>query len=120
MKKVELREPRALFVVVLREVLVGRDIEMIIRDSCPDAQVLVTPNLHDAEVSLPAGRIRAVFVQSNAAAILASPVGKRVANDRGMVVLVGQEMTPALPDGWTALPFPFAGDDVARLLGGVS
>jgi hypothetical protein len=117
MRNVEIREPRGLFVVVLREVLVGRDIEMIIRDACPDAQVLVAPNLRGAEEALPEGRIRAVFVQSDADAILASPVGKRVAKDRGLVVLVGQEELPALPVGWTVLPFPFAGHDVAKLLG---
>lgn len=120
MKEVVVREPQALFVVVLREVLVGRDIEMIIRDSCPDAHVLVTPNLRDAEVALPEGRIRAVFVQSEAAAILASSVGQRVANDRGLVVLVGQDEIPALPEGWKALPFPFAGHEVADLLHGVA
>jgi ABC-type amino acid transport substrate-binding protein len=120
MKEVEVRETRALFVVVLPEILVGRDIEMIIRDACPDAQVLVTPNLRDAEKALPEGRIRAVFVQSEAAAILASSFGQRVANDRGLVVLVGQEELPELPEGWKALPFPFAGRDVAKLLSGVA
>jgi hypothetical protein len=112
----ETTERPAIIVVVLQELLVARDIEMIVRDARPGARVLVAQTLHEAVDSLPQGRIALAFVQVDAATIAASSLGHRVAADGGRVVVLCEEMTRRLPQGWKALPFPFVSADVASLL----
>ena len=112
----EAMDAPAIIVVVLQEVLVARDIEMIVRDLRPTARVLLAKTLPEAVNGLPKGRIEVAFVQVDAATIAASPFGRRVAADGGRVVVVCEERNRRLPQGWKALPFPFASADVASLL----
>ncbi len=112
----ETTEPPAIIVVVLQEMLVARDIEMIVRDARPSARVLVAQTLHEAVDGLPKGRIEVAFVQVDSATIAASSLGCRIAADGGTVVVLCEEMTGRLPQGWKALPYPFASADVASLL----
>ena len=119
MKTVEVTEPQAIFVVAMREILVARDIEFVIRDIWPDACIVVTRTLEEAFDASPAGRIRAAFVQTDAANFVASTLGRRVAADGGRVVLAGKEKAHGLPEGWKALPFPFFDNDVESLLADV-
>ncbi len=109
-------DPPAIIVVVMQEVLVARDIEMIVRDVRPGARVLVAQTLHEAVDALPQGRIEVAFVQVDAAIIAASTLGRRVAADGGRVVLLSEEKGRRLPEGWKTLPYPFASADVASVL----
>jgi hypothetical protein len=104
-----------IFILILDEVLVARDIELIIGDVRSDAKVVVARTLEDGAAIVPPGRVEAAFVQRDAARFLASAIGRRVSGDGGRVVLVGQEPSEAM-DGVSVLPFPFARDDVAALL----
>ncbi len=118
MQNVEVDKPPAIFLVVMREVLIARDIEMIIRDLRIEAQVVLTRTLDEATAAVPAGRIEAAFVQMDVGDFVSTELSRRVATDGGRTVLVGLEATTVLPDGWSALPFPFSGDDVTSLLTG--
>lgn len=112
----DIKEPPAIIVVVLKEVLVARDIEMIVRDCRPSSKVLLAQSLRDAVSALPSGRVELAIVQQDAATIAASTLGQRVAADGGKVVVISEDEGRRLPDGWTALLLPFASDDVASLL----
>lgn len=116
MQNVEIREPLPIFVVVVPQVLIGRDIEMMIRDLRPDARVILAFSLPEAAAALPVGRIDTLFVQMNADIVAASDLGKRVEADGGKTVLVGVDADVAVPHGWSALPFPFANDHLTSLL----
>lgn len=120
MDEIEVTEPQPIFVVALHEVLVARDIELVIRDTWPDACIVVAQTLDQASSSSPAGRIKAAFVQMDATSVVASCLGRRVAADGGRVVLAGAEKDQGLPEGWKALPFPFAGNDVQSVLADVA
>ena len=117
MQTVKECSPPAVVVVVLRDFLVARDIEMIIRDLWTEALVILARTLEDAAAAIPTGRIMAAFVQMDAKAFAASDFSQRVTLDGGRTVLVGLEPEDALPQGWAALPFPFAQGDVSALLG---
>jgi hypothetical protein len=119
MPVLETREALAIYVVVMREALIARDIEMIIRDFDPSAYVAVAATLHEVNASLPHGRIMMSFVQMGAADIAVSPLGQRVAADGGRMVLVGIDATDPLPERCSVLRFPFTGQDVETLLAGL-
>jgi hypothetical protein len=104
------------FVVVLRELLVARDIEMIIRSIAAEARVILARTLDEALAATPPGPIKAAFVQAEAEDFAQSSLGRRVATDGGRTVLVGGEPRKTLPAGWAELPFPFAERDVSALL----
>ena len=104
------------FVVVLREWLVARDIEMIIRGIATEARVILARTLDEALAAIPPGRIKAAFVQADAHDFARSDLGLRVAKDGGRTVLVGVDPVKGLPEGWAELPFPFAEQDVSALL----
>jgi hypothetical protein len=108
--------PNPVFVVVVQEILVARDIEMIIRGVVPGALVLLAPGLEMAAESLPPGRIDAAFVQTDPQDLARSALGQRVAADGGRLVLVGIEPDIRAPEGWARLPFPFSESDVSALL----
>jgi hypothetical protein len=116
MQNVEIDTPPAVFVVVMREALIARDIEMIIRDLRTEARVVLARTPDEATAAVPAGRIAAAFVQMDVGDFVSTELSRRVASDGGRTVLVGLEATTALPVGWSALPFPFSGDDVTSLL----
>ena len=116
MQPVENCSPPKVFVLVLREFLVARDIEMIIRNLWAEALVILARTLDEAVAAMPTGRIMAAFVQMDAQAFAASDFSQRVASDGGQTVLVGLEPEDALPQGWENLPFPFAERDVSDLL----
>ncbi len=117
MQDTSVMPPNSVFIVILDEFLVARDIEMIIGDLKPDARVVFSRGLDDAAVRALQGRVEAAFVQRDAAVFLASAMGKRVVGDGGRLIFVGQERNEA-PEGVAVLPFPFAREDVARLLAG--
>jgi hypothetical protein len=104
-----------IFVVVLDEVLVARDIELIIGDVRPDARIVVARTLVDAETKLPEGRIEAAFVQRDAVRFFASALGNRVACDGGRLILVEQVLQAAV-DRVSVLSFPFSREDVEQLV----
>jgi hypothetical protein len=110
------RSPDPVFVVVLREFLVARDIEMIIRGMAAEARVILARTLDEAIAAMPQGRIKAAFVQVDPQDFAQSALGQRVATDGGRTVLVGIESGVGLPKGWAELPFPFAESDVSALL----
>ena len=116
MQTSDTKAPPAIIVVILQQVLVARDIEMIVRDLRPEARVLLARTLPEAVDALPEGRIEIAFVQLDPAVVAASPLGRRAAADGGRVVVLCEEQGTRLPDGWTALAVPFASDDVASLL----
>lgn len=120
MQASDIKDLPAIIVVILQEVLVARDIEMIVRDFRPGARILLAQTLREAVDALPMGRIEFAFLQVDAATIAASTLGRRVDADGGKVVVLCEERGPSLPAGWTAMPFPFASDDVASLLANVS
>jgi hypothetical protein len=109
-------DPQALFVVILREFLVARDIEMIIRSFCSEARVILARTLDDAMAALPSGRIRAAFIQMDPKIFSETEFSQRVASDGGRTVLVGLDVDEAVPTGWATLRFPFAEHDVSALL----
>lgn len=109
----------AIVVVIQQEVLIGHDIETIVRDVWPEARVVLAKTLHDAVDNLPQGRIEVALVQVEPATIAASTLGRRVAADGGRVVVLCEEMAGPLPQGWKALPYPFASADLAKLLVGL-
>jgi hypothetical protein len=110
------RSPDPVFVVVVREILVARDIEMIIREVVAGASVILAPGLEMAAEALPPGRIEAAFVQTDPQDLSRSALAQRIATDGGRMVLVGIEPDIRLPEGWARLPFPFSESDVAALL----
>jgi hypothetical protein len=116
MQTLDDNDPQAVFVVILREFLVARDIEMIIRDFCSDARVVLARTLDDAMAALPSGKIRAAFIQMDAKAFSDSEFSQRVASDGGRTVLVGLDVDEAVPKGWATLRFPFVEQDVSALL----
>jgi hypothetical protein len=105
----------AVFVLVLREYLVARDIEMIIRGLWADALVMIAGTLDEAMANLPDGKIVAAFVQEEAAAVADSDLDRKVSEDGGQTVLVGLEPGEMLPRGWAKLSFPFVEKDVQDL-----
>jgi hypothetical protein len=104
-----------IFIVIIDEVLVARDIEMIIDETAPDAAVVVARTVNDPDVVVPEGRIVAAFVQGDMARFIASAIGARVLMDGAKLVLVGQEPATTTQD-LVVLPYPFAADDVADLV----
>ena len=108
----------AIVVVIQQEVLIGKDIETIVRDVWPEVRVVLAKTLHDAVENLPQGRIEVALVQVEPAAIAASTLGRRVAADGGRVVVLSEDKGAPLPSGWKALPYPFASADLAQLLAG--
>lgn len=116
MQKVCDGAPEPVFVVVLREFLVARDIEMIIRDIVVEARVILARTLDEALAAMPQGRIKAAFVQVEAQDFAQSELCRRVATDGGRTVLVGTNEATGLPAGWVELPFPFAQSDVSAVL----
>lgn len=119
MQTLNANSPQAVVVVILREFLVARDIEMIIRNCWAEARVILARTLDEAAAAVPTGRIKAAFVQMDAEDFAASDLSRRVASDGGQTVLVGLEAAELLPQGWAALPFPFADRHVTDLLTGV-
>lgn len=109
-------DPTAIIVVILPEVLVARDIEMIVRERRPKAHVLVARSLGEAMESMPSGRIEVAFIQLDPRIVANSPLGHRISAEGGRVVLLSEDLRQGLPDGWTSLPYPFASEDVAALL----
>jgi hypothetical protein len=103
------------YIVVLDEVLVARDIELMIRDLRPDAVVIVAQSLEAAAADLPDAPIKAAFLQGDAQRIHASVVGQRLLRDGVRTVMVGREVDEAA-EGVSVLPFPFSQADVAALL----
>jgi hypothetical protein len=116
MQTMEIYNIQAIFVIVVREALVARDIEMAIRDWRPDARVVVAFDLPDAAAAVPMGRIDTLFVQVDASTVVASDLGQRVALDGGTTVLVGPDADDVVPEGWSALPFPFNNDHLTSVL----
>ncbi|TAG13245.1 MAG: hypothetical protein EAZ40_14970 [Rhodobacterales bacterium] len=116
MQNLSNRSSDPLFVVVLREFLVARDIEMIIRGMAAEARIILARTLDEAIAAMPQGRIRAAFVQIDPQDFARSSLGQRVETDGGRPVLVGVEPGDRVPKGWAELPFPFAESDVAALL----
>ena len=110
----------AIVVVIQQEVLVGNDIEVIVRDVLPKARIVLAKTLHDALDNLPEGRIEVALVQVDPAKVAASTLGQRVAADGGRVVVLCAEESGRLPQGWKALPYPFASADLANLLSDLS
>ncbi len=108
--------PDPVFVVVLREWLIARDIEMIIRGIATEARIILARTLDEAVAAMPQGRIKAAFVQADAHDFARSDLGRRVATDGGRTVLVGVDPVKGLPEGWAELPYPFAERDVSALL----
>jgi hypothetical protein len=108
-------QPLPVFVVIMDEVLIARDIEMIISDMTPDAAFVIARSLSEAVARAPFGPITAAFVQGDLARFKVSPIGARMSDDGGVVILVGQEPGWA-PDGVAVLPFPFTRGDVAALI----
>jgi hypothetical protein len=104
-----------LFIIVVEEALVARDIELTILELRPEAVVIVTQSLGAAAAALPEGRLEAAFVQGDAESSFASFVGQRILRDGGHLILVGREADD-LTAGCLLLPFPFAQADVAALL----
>jgi hypothetical protein len=111
--------PPPLYIVVMEEVLVARDIEMMIRDLRPDATVIVAQSLGAVEAELPDTNITAAFLQADPPRILVSAVGQRLLRDGGQTILVGHEPGEAA-EGALVLPFPFARGDVVALLAGAA
>ena len=109
-------DPTAVIVVILQEVLIALDIEMIVRESRPNAQVLVARTLGEALEILPSGRIEVAFVQLDPRTVADSALGHRIAAECGRVVVLSEDPGPRLPAGWTSLPYPFASKDVEALL----
>jgi hypothetical protein len=103
-----------LFIVVLDEVLVARDIELIIRDTHADTKVIVARSL-DALKDLPDGQIGAAFVQAEADQVAKSEIYKRVQGDGGRIILVGHDSDQGADD-FLVLPLPFVQANVAALL----
>ncbi|MGV8984723.1 MAG: hypothetical protein ACOH2H_00340 [Cypionkella sp.] len=117
MYDIEVTEPRAIFVVLLHEVLVALDIEMIITDILPKAEVLVARRLEDAVLQGCGGRIAAAFVEADITTFAESALGRRVTSDGGKTVLVGREPKPGVPlTGCAVLAYPFTREDVTALL----
>ncbi|MES2913530.1 MAG: hypothetical protein V4753_00310 [Pseudomonadota bacterium] len=116
MQAKRIKDPTAIIVIILKEVLVARDIEMTVRESRPEASVFVARTLHEAVDALPLGRIEVAFVQSDPRTIATSPLGRRIAAEGGRVVVLSEDIRGALPVGWAALPFPFSSKAVAELL----
>jgi hypothetical protein len=108
-----------LFIIVLDEILVARDIEMLIGELWPDARVLVARTLIEAEAEAPEGRLVAVFVQREAAQLPATALGQRLARDGGRLVRVGWE-GDVVEDGVSILRLPFELKDVEALLAGTA
>jgi hypothetical protein len=107
-----------LFIIVLDEILVARDIEMVVSELRPDVRVLVARTLAEAEAEVPEGRVAALFVQQEAVRLPASPIGQRLARDGGRIVLVGQEPDKA-ENGTSVVRLPFALNDVEALVAGI-
>lgn len=107
--------PPCVFIVILDEVLVAKDIAMIIDDLRPGSRVVIARTLAEAADTAPDGRIEAAFVQRDVQHFADSAIGRRVARDGARVVLVGHEPSAAV-DGVSVLPFPFAAETVASLL----
>jgi hypothetical protein len=105
-----------LFAVVLEEVLVAQDIAWMIGDRWPDARVVQRRSLEEAAAALPAGRLRAVFVQRDALSYANSALYERVVRDGARSVLVTTGSSTGLPPGWRMLMLPFAQDEVERIL----
>lgn len=116
----EVENLSAIIVIVLSEVLVARDIEMIVRSARPGAQIVLVQTVNEAVNALPPGRIEVAFVQADAAMIAASALGRRIAADGGCVVVLYEEVEEGSPEGWKALPFPFASEHVVSVLAGLS
>jgi hypothetical protein len=107
--------PPPVFVVILDEVLVARDIGLIIGDLWPHARVVIARSPEQAAGLVPDGPIHAAFVQRQARQFAGSALGQRMTRDGGLVVVVGQEPAEGA-EAVTALPIPFAGADVAAVL----
>ncbi len=106
-----------LFVLVLHEDLVARDIELTIGDLYPGARVLVARSVNEAEATVPPGQIAAAFVQQDPDAIARTNLVRRVQADQGRIVLVGYEpKTDQTIPGWSVLPLPFSQDHVTAVL----
>ena len=86
-------DPTAIIVVILPEVLVARDIEMIVRERRPKAHVLVARSLGEAMGSMPSGRIEVAFIQLDPRIVANSPLGHRISAEGGRVVLL-ERRTP--------------------------
>jgi hypothetical protein len=69
----------AIFVIVLREMVIARDIEMIIGDIRPEVTVVVVRSLDEAEAHADAGRIEGIFVQAEPEAYVGSYLARRIA-----------------------------------------
>lgn len=118
MHQFEAEAERNIVVIMMREALIARDIELIVQDMRPNAAIIVARSLAEVTARLYRGDlIDIAFVDELRSAIGPSDFAQRVAMDRGTVVLVGHEpgATPQRPN-WALLPFPFAREDVEKLL----
>lgn len=115
MENSEVTFSKAIFVLVIREVLVAQDIAMVIRDMEPNAEIVMARTLDDAERAMPDGRVVLAFVQARPAAFQASMLAQRAIGDGAKITLVDQDEAAVAP--WPCarvLRFPFTRDDVAN------
>lgn len=107
--------PPVTFLIVLSQVLVGKDIELTILDSIPKARTILARRLGEVDLAGIVGRLAAAFIEPHASGADRARLEARLAQDDGRLVLVGEDrgvdIGPAV-----ALPFPFKRDDVTRLI----
>ena len=118
MHQFEAEAVRHIVVIMLREALIARDIELIVQDLRPDAPVVVARTIVEVTAPLsPRDVIDIAFVDELKWAITPSDFAQRVATDRGILVLVGHEpeVVPQRPD-LALLQFPFTREDVEKLV----
>jgi len=118
MHQFEAETARHIVVIMLREALIARDIELIVQDLRPNAPAVVARNVEEVTARLFRGDVIDIaFVDELLSAIGPSDFAQRIATDRGTVVLVGHEpgAVPQRPN-LTLLQFPFTREDVEKLV----
>ena len=102
-----------IIVVVMREVLIARDIELIIGDVRPEVVVVTAQTIAEAASKIPQGAVvETVFVSMHQAARHRSDLGAMIKAHNGRVVLLDDEIADQASPPWSVLPFPFTRDHV--------
>lgn len=102
------------FLVIVRDVLVGQDLAQTILDEYPAAHVIVVASPEDAMVALAdVTAIEIAFVAAEPQTFDASPLERALVIRQGKVVLMGSWSDTGFPlASWRMLPFPFTTADV--------
>ena len=106
------------FLVVVRDVVVGQDLAQIIVDDHPTARVIVVSSLGAAVPALAeVAAVEVAFVAAEPQVFATSPLAGDLVVRGGKVVLMGlwDDAAPPLAS-WKMLPFPFTTDDVRGVI----